>query len=63
MADLANRVAPDVPPRTEASTPECNGAQPDATAVLEAQLDGLQQVTDLLRVQLEDSPRGSRQVA
>ena len=42
------------PPRTEAGTPECNGTHSDASAVLQGQLDGLRQVTDLLRAQLED---------
>jgi hypothetical protein len=42
------------PPRTEAHTSECNGTHPDAAAVLQGQLDGLRQVTDLLRAQLED---------
>jgi hypothetical protein len=40
--------------RTEAHTPECNGAHPDASALLQGQLDGLRQVADLLRTQLED---------
>ena len=51
------------PPRTEAGTPECNGTHPDASAVLQGQLDGLRQVTDLLRAQLEDvreDPRSTR---
>jgi hypothetical protein len=39
---------------TEARTPECNGTHPDASAVLHGQLDGLRQVTELLRAQLED---------
>ena len=40
-------------PRTDAHTAECNGTHPDATAV-QGQLDGLRQVADLLRAQLED---------